>query len=297
MEQWRGESRSLESLGSFVFSALPVTVGPRALFLVAIGADPEFLDTLGIQPALGHDLSGSGSKQKDASVLISHRLWVDAFHSDPNVLGKALNMDGEANTVAGVLPASFQFPRSDASSFSEEPDILFPVANIADSWGRDSSQWFAFARLKAGIPLAQADAKMKTIAARMAAANPQLRGTSVQLSPLGAETTGSVRRALLLTLGISMVLLLIACTNIMNLLFSRAANRGREIAVRKAVGASRWRLIRQMLTESLCLTFRQGRLAPPWRAWRWTRWSPCLPLTCRSQAGWRSIGPCSASRS
>ena len=258
VEQWRGEARSLESVGSFVFSALPVTVGPQAMFLVAIGADPEFLDTLGIQPALGRNFSGSGSKQKDASVIISHRLWVEAFHSDPNVLGKAVNMDGEANTVAGVLPASFQFPRSDASFFAEDPDILFPVANIADSWGRDSTQWFAFARLKAGTPLAQADAELKTIAARMSAASPQLRGMSVQLSPLGTETTGGVRRALLLTLGISIVLLLIACTNIMNLLFSRAANRGREIAVRKAVGASRWRLVRQMLTESMCLTFAAG---------------------------------------
>jgi hypothetical protein len=138
VERWRADSRSLESVGSFVFSAMPVNTGTQAMFLVAIGADPEFLDTLGVQPALGRNLPGSGSKQRDPSVIISHRLWVDAFQSDPQVLGRSLFMDGAANSIAGVLPASFQFPRSDASYFAEEPDIVYPVANIADSWGRDS---------------------------------------------------------------------------------------------------------------------------------------------------------------
>ena len=169
-------------------------------------------------------------------------------------------MRGSAATVTGVLPASFQFPRSDASYFAEDPDLIFPVANIADSWGRDSTQWFAIGRLKSGVTVAHAETELKTITAGMAQQEPDLRGVSVQLSGLGAETTGSVRSALLLTLGISMVLLLIACTNIMNLLFSRAAQRGREIAVRKAVGARALRLIRQMVTESACLTFFAGAI-------------------------------------
>jgi len=260
VERWRDDAQSIESIGSFVFTALPVTAGSQAMFVVAIAADPEFLDALGIQPAMGHNLPGRGSKVKDDSVLISHRLWVEAFHSDPNVLGKSIVMDGSASSVAGVLPASFQFPRSDASYFAEEPDIILPVANIADGWGRDSTQWFAFARLRQGTSLAEANAEMKTLAARMAGDNPALRGMSAHLTALDAETTGGVRSALLLTLGISVVLLMIACTNIMNLLFSRAAERGREMAVRKAVGASSWRLVRQMLTESLCLTFAGGIL-------------------------------------
>jgi putative ABC transport system permease protein len=260
VERWRADSRSLESVGSFVFSAMPVTAGTQAMFLVAIGADPEFLSTLGVHPALGRNLPSSGSRQKDPSVIISHRLWVEAFRSDPQVLGRSLDMDGAARTIAGVLPASFQFPRSDASYFAEEPDIIFPVANIADSWGRDSTQWFAFGRLKPGAAITSADAELKTIAARMAADEPSLRGMSVHLSPLDSETAKGVRPALLITLGISIVLLLIACTNIMNLLFSRAAERGREMAVRKAVGASSWRLVRQMLVESVCLTFFAGAL-------------------------------------
>jgi putative ABC transport system permease protein len=258
VEQWRAESHSLESVGSFVFSALPVSVNSHAMFLVAIGADPELLDTLGVRPAMGRNLPGSGSKVKDSSVVISHRLWAGAFHADPQTVGRTFLMDGRAVEVIGVLPAWFQFPRSDASYFPDEPDIVYPVANIADSWGRDSTQWFAVGRLKPGASAAQSESELRTVTARAAESNPSLRGMSVRVSALDAETTRSVRPALLLTLGIAMVLLLIACTNIMNLLFSRAVERGREMAVRQAVGATAGRLVRQMLTESACLTFLSG---------------------------------------
>ena len=258
VERWRSESHSFDSLGSFVFSALPVNIGSQAMFLVAIGADPELLSTLGIQPTMGRNFAGTGSKVREPSIIISHRLWVDAFQSDPRVLGRSLIMDGDIVTVAGVLPASFQFPRSDAAYSPEAPDIVYPVANIVETWNPRSAQWFAIGRLKAGVAMQSAESELRTINTHLVESEPDLRGMSVHLSMLDSETTGSVRTALLLTLGISLVLLLIACTNIMNLLFSRAAQRGREIAVRKAVGASAWRLVRQMLTESACLTFLAG---------------------------------------
>ncbi len=293
VERWREESRSLESVGSFVFTALPVHMGTQSMFLVAIGADPELLDTLGIHPEMGHNLPGNGSRLKDPSVLISHRIWVEGFQSDPQVLGRSLTLDGSPAVVAGVLPAWFQFPRSDASYFPEEPDLLFPVANIADGWGRGSRQWFAVGRLGAGATIAQADAELKTITARMADTEPDLRGVSAQLSPLDAETTGSVRPALLLTLGISIVLLLIACTNIMNLLFSRAAERGREMAVRTAVGATAGRLVRQMLTESACLTLFAGAIGVVLAdlvLGTLVRLSPAhLPISGRVEIDWRVL--------
>ena len=293
VEHFRASSRSLAGIGSFVFTEMPVVIGNRAMLLVAIGADPELLETLGIQPALGRNLPGSGSRLKDSGVIISHRLWMDVFERDPHAAGRPLVLNGAASTVAGVLPASFQFPRSDASYFPEEPDLIFPIANIAASWGRNSSQWFAIARLRAGVPLAAAGAELKTLAAGMAGADPSLRGTTVRLSPLAADTTRSVRPALLITLGISIVLLLIACTNIMNLLFSRAAQRGREMAVRKAVGASAWRLVRQMLIESLCLTFLAGVLGVALARLALdtlVRYSPAhLPVSGRVDIDWRVL--------
>lgn len=260
VEAWRGESRSLDSIGSFVFSAVPVTVGSDSKFLVTVAADPELLETLGVAPRMGRNLQGSGSSHKSNTTLISHKLWVSAFNSDPDAVGRTLTVDGDLFTVAGVLPSSFQFPRADASYADDQPDLIYPVANIADMWGRNSTQWFAIARLKPGVTPAQADSELKAITSRFNAQNPAAGGLGVQLAPLDSETTAKVRPALILMLGISIVLLLIACTNIMNLLFSRAAARGREIAIRKAVGASTARLVRQMLTESACLTFLAGIL-------------------------------------
>ena len=260
VEYWRENCHSLESIGSFVFSSLPIHVGSESLIVVAIGADPELVATLGVRPVMGANLPGSGSRRKDPFIVISHRLWVDAFHSDPAVIGRSLDMDGSVAVVAGVLPSGFQFPRSDASFQREDPDIIYPVANIADTWGRNSTQWIAIGRLKPGIPMAVANADLKSLTTRMAASDASLSGMSVDLAALDHETTSSVRPALALALGISIVLLLIACTNIMNLLFSRAAQRANEMTIRAALGATSGRLARQMLTEGACLTFMAGAI-------------------------------------
>lgn len=225
-------------------------------------------------------------------MIISHRLWVDAFASDPQVIGRPLTLDGAASTVIGVLPESFQFPRADASYFDEDPDVIFSIANIADGWGRDSPQWFAIGRLQNGLALTASGQELTTLNTGLA--DPALRSTSVHLSPLAADTTRTVRPAPLITLGISIVLLLIACTNIMNLLFSRAAQRGREMAVRKAVGASTWRLTRQMLVESLCLTFAAGTAGVALARLSLDaliRFSPAhLPVSGRVDIDWTVLG-------
>ncbi len=260
VETWRNQSQSLESLGSFVFSEMPVQVGQQSYFLVVVGADPELLSTLGVSPSMGRNFAGTGSSHKDPSVIISHRVWVSDFNSDPQIIGRSLTLDGDVFTVTGVMPATFQFPRADASFSADDPDIIEPIANLAETWGRNSTQWLAIGRLHTGVTQAHAESELQSLSSHMSAQFPAMRGMSVRLTPLDAATTKHVRPALLLMLGISVVLLLIACTNIMNLLFSRAATRSREMAIRKAVGANTWRLVRQMLTESAFLTFLGGIL-------------------------------------
>ena len=216
------------------------------------------LATLGAMPALGRNFQGSGSARRDMSAIVSHRVWVAAFERDPAAVGRSINVNGASYTVIGVLPATFQFPRSDASYFTEDVGLLIPVANIAASWGRDSPQWFAIGRLATETTISQAQAEMDTLSARMAGEHLQQPAVSIRVSPLHAETTSHVRPALMLMMGIAIVLLLVACTNITSLLFSRSVVRGREIAIRKAVGANTGRLVRQMLTESACLTLLAG---------------------------------------
>ena len=258
VEAWRRQSKSLESIGSFVFSEVPVLVGQRSYFLVVLGADPELLSTIGVSPAIGRNFVGSGSTHKDPSVIISHRIWIDAFHGDPDAISKTIMVDGDLFTVIGVMPSGFQFPRIDASFSADPPDIIEPIANIADTWGRNSTQWLAIGRLHVGVTPASAEIEMQALTSQMAAQFPAMKGLGVHLALLDSATTKRVRPALLLILGISIVLLLIACTNIMNLFFSRATARSHEMAIRKAVGANTLRLVRQMLTESAVVTFLGG---------------------------------------
>jgi putative ABC transport system permease protein len=254
VEIWRDHSRTLAGLGSFVYTQLPVKIGDLSYSMVTAGVDPELLATLGTPPALGVNFAGHGHARKEPAAIISHRLWVSAFDADRTAIGRRIAINGDAYTIAGVLPDSFRFPRADASYFTEDVDLLIPIANIVEGWNKDSGQWFAIGRLQDGVTPEQAQAELTTFSPLLAAQIPSERGMLPRLRPLHDETTRHVRPALLLMMATSLVLLLLACTNIMNLLFSRSVARGREMAIRLAVGASRGRLIRQMLTESIVLT-------------------------------------------
>jgi predicted permease len=257
LEQWAKETHTLAPLASFTFTALPVRVGNQAFYPTTALVDADLLTALGIAPLLGRNFDVVPGNAKDSSIILAHKLWMEAFGGDPAVVGKPIIVDGDPYTVVGVLPASFQFPRSDASYSSHDVEMLMPAKSFPN-FPRTFRNWFAIGRLRPGVTLAQAQAEMQALALRTGEKSEEGRDWSVQLDPLGAATSRSARRALLLILGISIVLLLIACTNIMNLFFSRAATRTREMAVRKAVGATTGRLIRQLLTESGCVAALAG---------------------------------------
>ena len=282
MAQWRGRPRSIASMGAFAYTELPIRVGNRSLSPVTALLDPEFLPTLGNPLAFGSFFDPAAPPGSDTTAILSHALWVDAFARDANVVGRSIRIDGEPFVVRGVLAEDFQFPRSDASYFTEPVDLLLPAAAYP-GFPAGFRQWFGIARLKPGTTLADAERELQAIAEGIAPPQPSGEVWSVKLTSLSEETTRKARQPLIVVLGIAAMLLLIASTNLMNLLFSRGVVRLREMSIRRAIGSTPGRLIRLLLTESLLLAA-AGGLAGVWLASlaidALVAWSPVhLPVT------------------
>src|SRR5262249_28324089 len=154
-----------------------------------------------------------------------------AFGSEPSAVGRTITIDGEPFVVRGILAADFQFPRSDASYYTKPVDLLLP-SSAYRNFPAEARQWFAVARLAPDVKLAQAEAELQSIAEGLSRQSDANSVWSVQLAPLTEETSRRARQPLLVVLTISIVLLLIASTNLMNLFFSRGTGRLREMSIR-----------------------------------------------------------------
>jgi putative ABC transport system permease protein len=214
-----------------------------------------FFDVLGVKPRLGRAfLPEEEQPGKHQVVVMSDGLWRSRYNSDPAVVGKTIKVDGENHTVIGVTPPEFEF-----QFFSPIRQLWVPVAYTRGDQDRGSNSFLCLARLKPGVTMEQARAKMNTIGLSLAEQYPQDNvGRTVRLDPIIGFGEGEQRMTLLTLLAVAGFVLLIACVNVANLLMARGAARGRELAIRAALGASRARTIRQLLTESLLLAFAGG---------------------------------------
>jgi len=214
---------------------------------------PNLFPLLGLQPILGQALPLEAQKDGERAVLLSHGFWQRQFGSDPKALGQTLSLDGKPFTVIGVMPPHITFP--------DQTELWRPLAFPLRRVGRDARFVSAVGRLKPGINLEQAQARLATFARALEQEHPQTNaGWGVTLLPLREHLIGSFRPALLILFAAVGFVLLIACVNVTNLLLAYAAARKSEIALRIALGSSRGRVIRQFLIEGVLIAATGGLL-------------------------------------
>jgi predicted permease len=256
---WKSQGQSFEGMAGFTNSSLALTGEGEPERIPATFVVGDFFGVLGVSPALGRvftaeeDMPGAGRV-----VILGHSVWQRRFGGDPNIIGKSLTLSGNPHTVVGVMPKGFKDP---LPAQRRPAELWAPLGLAVNPGARRSDFLSVVARMKPGVTLSQAQAEMNTVAARLSQQYPESNTSwGVTLLALHERVTGDVGRPLWLLMGVVGLLLLLACANVANLLLARSAARSHEIAIRRALGAGRWRLVRQFITESVLLSLIGGAL-------------------------------------
>jgi putative ABC transport system permease protein len=257
LQDWRAQSRSFEAIAGYKSQGYTLLTDGQAERVLGLRVTANFLSLLKVGLWRGRDFEPAEEQRGAAGVVIlSQRYWQNRLGGNEAALGQQLTLNGNAFTIIGVLPPEFEFPLA-----ANNTELLTTIAGEGGNLTERGAQvLLALGRLQPGVSFTQAQADLTSLAANLEQQYPQSSlNTTVYLKPVGEQIVGlEVRRALLILLGAVSFLLLIACTNVTNLLLVRASARQKELALRAALGAGTWRIARQLLTESLLLALLAG---------------------------------------
>jgi putative ABC transport system permease protein len=252
---WRSESHSFQNMGAFSNGGISMSLeGHAPEMLTSASITASLFPALGVQPILGRFFTDRNEQWGEHRVaILSYGLWERSFGSDPNVIGRQVHLGGEIYTIVGVMPKDFRFFKRPVVIWT--PLAFAPKDNMNT---RNNHFVWVVGRLKPGVTAPQAESDLNVIAARVAKQFPENAGLGVRTQSIRDNLVGDVRPALWALFGAVLFVLLVACVNLANLLLTRAAARQKEFAVRSAMGASRARLVRQFVSESILIAILGG---------------------------------------
>jgi predicted permease len=249
LEEWNRLNSTFQAISGYYTQDVSETSGEMPERLTEAQTAPRFLQVWGVAPILGRDFSPQEEHfGGPAAVLISDRIWLRRFQADPAVIGKRLHFGSYSPTIVGVMPASFLFPNREVDLWTPSP------ADAPFAQSREATWYITVGRMKPGVTLARARADLAMVQGRLGKEHPKFdKNLSVQAQPLKTVLIGEADKSLWLLFGSVTLLLLIACTNIAALLLARNAEREHELSIRFSLGASRRRVMMQLLSETFLL--------------------------------------------